>query len=154
MPEPPPTSGPFVDALSRYWSDQGKADGLTLGTARGFNYGLRLIFGEVKKGNPPQPAEVPIWLVKKESDNHRLSFPCVPLEEPKNRIPGSPPAAKGPCLEQLWYDVGFELGSQEGYGPAIPQGMNAAYDFLRNAVNEETPRHPPPPANPNPQRPS
>ncbi len=133
------TSGPFVDTLSRHWSELGEAAGRTLGEALGFNYGVKVVYAELLGASIEQVAEAPGFptgLLKDVTENRLSSFKVVNFDElERNRPeprPQSPkaPDPKAPRLEQIWYDVGFDLGTREGYVPGIRPGMDRAYEHL------------------------
>jgi hypothetical protein len=140
------TSGPFVDAISRHWSQLGREAGGPLGWAQGYNYGIKAVYIEAK-GRPQDTLEgiealIPKGLYLPASADRPNKFCTVKGNDPKENPPQ-------PCLEQIWFDIGFEMARSEEYVRGIPAGAEAAYRSLRESTrNDDAKRVPPPPKEP------
>jgi hypothetical protein len=104
---------------------------------------LRVIFAEkhhVSLDEAPRQADFPGVLVRDDTERRLDHFPLVNT--------GSTPDSSGPCLEQIWYDIGFDLGKKEAYGPAIREGMDRAYEYLITVSGLHPMKRPAPPLGP------
>lgn len=126
---PPPTQGPIVDRISRFWCQRGETDGRVCGEAIGFNRGVRAILAEFSKNSPSPP---PPGLIRDETEQRKAQFLSLYGE----------PSSGTACLEQIWYDIGYEIGKQKAYADGLQQGIDAAYDYLSKTYGKLVPRKP------------
>ena len=125
-----PTSGPLVDSIAQYWAAQGNAEGVAQGFAEGFNYGVLTVFHEKYRDDARGPirsiddARIPERLRRAVIDGRRRVFPVMFAS-----INSVAPETR-PCLEQIWYDIGYENARAKAYREAIVTGMSDAYSTL------------------------